>query len=65
MRSGLEALVQARFRQLRGKRVGLICNPTAVDRRLAHAADLLRWAPGVDLACFSARNTVFAAMPST
>jgi len=30
--------------------VGLVANPTAVDRRLRHAADLLRSAPGVRLA---------------
>jgi uncharacterized protein YbbC (DUF1343 family) len=35
---------------LRGRRVGLVCNPTAVTRRLDHAADLLRAAPGVELA---------------
>jgi uncharacterized protein YbbC (DUF1343 family) len=29
--------------------VGLVCNPTAVDRRLRHAADLLAAAPGVRL----------------
>jgi uncharacterized protein YbbC (DUF1343 family) len=42
--------VAARFRPLRGLRVGLVCNPTAVDRRLRHAADLLHAAPGVTLA---------------
>ncbi|HET6437552.1 MAG TPA: DUF1343 domain-containing protein [Anaeromyxobacter sp.] len=47
--SGLEALARARFRPLWGRRVGLICNPTAVDRRLVHAADLLKEAPGVKL----------------
>lgn len=30
--------------------MGLVCNPTAVDRRLRHAADLLHAAPGVRLA---------------
>lgn len=29
--------------------MGLVCNPTAVDRRLRHAADLLHAAPGVRL----------------
>jgi uncharacterized protein YbbC (DUF1343 family) len=46
---GLEVLAQERFRQLRGLAVGLVCNPTAVDRRLRHAADLLGSAPGVRL----------------
>jgi uncharacterized protein YbbC (DUF1343 family) len=47
--SGLDVLVAERFRPLRGLRVGLVCNPTAVDRRLRHAADLLHAAPGVEL----------------
>jgi uncharacterized protein YbbC (DUF1343 family) len=42
-------LVAERFRPLRGLRVGLVCNPTAVDRQLRHAADLLHGAPGVRL----------------
>jgi uncharacterized protein YbbC (DUF1343 family) len=50
VRSGLDALVASRFRALRGRRVGLVCNPTAVDRELRHAADLLHAAAGVDLA---------------
>ncbi len=47
--SGLDALVEERFRSLRGLRIGLVCNPTAVDRRLRHAADLLAAAPGLRL----------------
>lgn len=35
---------------MRGLSVGLVCNPTAVDRRLRHAADLFHAAPGVRLA---------------
>ncbi len=49
VRPGLEVLAERRFAPLRGLRVGLVCNPTAVDRRLRHAADLLRAAPGVRL----------------
>jgi len=48
--SGLDRLAADRFRPLRGRTVGLVCNPTAVDRRLRHAADLLHAAPGVRLA---------------
>lgn len=48
--SGLDVLVAERFRPLRGLAVGLVCNPTAVDRRLRHAADLLHGAAGVKLA---------------
>jgi uncharacterized protein YbbC (DUF1343 family) len=47
---GLEVLARSRFAPLRGLRVGLICNPTSVDRRLRHAADVLAGAPGVRLA---------------
>ncbi len=50
VRSGLDVLAAARFRPLRGRRVGLVCNPTAVTARLVHAADLLHAAPGVELA---------------
>jgi uncharacterized protein YbbC (DUF1343 family) len=50
VRSGLDVLAARRFRPLRGRRVGLVCNPTAVDARLVHAADLLHAAPGVALA---------------
>ncbi len=46
--SGLERLL-ADHRVLRGRRVGLIANPTAVDAELRHAADLLATLPGVRL----------------
>ena len=47
---GLEVLAERGFRPLAGRRVGLVANPTAVTRGLAHAADLLHAAPGVRLA---------------
>jgi uncharacterized protein YbbC (DUF1343 family) len=47
---GLEVLAARRFRPLARRSVGLVCNPTAVTRRLVHAADLLHGAPGVRLA---------------
>jgi uncharacterized protein YbbC (DUF1343 family) len=50
VRTGLDRLAAGGFRALRGRRVGLVCNPTAVDARLRHAADLLASAPGVRLA---------------
>ena len=46
---GLEVLARSRFAPLRGMRIGLVCNPTSIDRRLRHAADLLAAAPGVRL----------------
>ncbi len=49
MTPGLEVLAAGRFRPLAGKRVGLVANPTAVTRRLVHAADLLHGARGVRL----------------
>ncbi|ABS25669.1 exo-beta-N-acetylmuramidase NamZ domain-containing protein [Anaeromyxobacter sp. Fw109-5] len=50
VRSGLDVLARGRFRALRGRRVGLVCNPTAVTAELVHAADLLHGASGVELA---------------
>lgn len=46
--SGLEGLL-ADDRVLRGRRVGLIANPTAVDPELRHVVDLLAARPGVRL----------------
>jgi uncharacterized protein YbbC (DUF1343 family) len=50
VRSGLDVLAADRFRPLRGRKVGLVCNPTAVTHDLVHAADLLHEARGVTLA---------------
>ncbi|MGE5698765.1 MAG: exo-beta-N-acetylmuramidase NamZ domain-containing protein, partial [Deltaproteobacteria bacterium] len=47
--SGLDVLVEDRFASMRGLAVGLICNPTSVDRRLRHAADLFFSARGLRL----------------
>jgi len=49
MRTGLERLCENPSRYLRGARAGLVANPTTVDRRLRHAADLLHAHPDVDL----------------
>lgn len=48
VRSGLEVLLDGDLRHLRGRRVGLCCNHTAVNRSLDHALPLLRGA-GVDI----------------
>ena len=48
--SGLDVLAGERFAPLRGLAVGLVCNPTSVDRRLRHAADLFHEARSVRLA---------------
>jgi uncharacterized protein YbbC (DUF1343 family) len=47
--TGLEVLVHNNFESLRGKRVGLITNPTGVDRYLNSSVDILFNAPGVKL----------------
>lgn len=41
MQTGLDRLLTEEGDLLRGKRLGLIANPTAVDRKLRHAVDLL------------------------
>lgn len=48
--SGLEVMVKNNFEILQGKRVGLITNPTGVDRNLNSTIDILFKAPGVKLA---------------
>ncbi|MCI0672006.1 MAG: DUF1343 domain-containing protein [Myxococcaceae bacterium] len=50
VKTGLDAWVEKGFRALRGKRVGAIVNPTSVDARFRHLADLLAAAEGVTLA---------------
>ncbi len=48
VRSGLEVLLGGHLDSLKGARVGLCCNQTAVDRDLEHAVDRLQ-AAGIDL----------------
>jgi uncharacterized protein YbbC (DUF1343 family) len=47
--SGLDRVVADGGGVLRGRRVGLIANPTAIDAQLHHAIDLLHALPGVTL----------------
>lgn len=47
--TGLEGLIKSGFAPLRGKRVGLVTNPTGVDRYLRSTVDILYNAPDVDL----------------
>lgn len=47
--TGLDVLAGDRFAPLRGRRAGAICNPTSVDHRMRHLADLLQHARGVEL----------------
>jgi uncharacterized protein YbbC (DUF1343 family) len=50
VKPGIEVLFEKRLDLVRGKRVGLIANPTAVDSRLASTADRFRQCPAVKLA---------------
>ena len=47
--TGLEVLKQSDYKLLEGKRVGLLTNPTGVDRELNLTVDLLFRAPNVNL----------------
>ena len=49
VKTGIEVLKDTNFRQLQGKRVGLITNPTGVDNNLKSTIDILHGAPGVQL----------------
>ena len=49
MKPGIEVLLESRLDLLRGRRVGLVTNPTAVDARLRSSAELLRAHPEVNL----------------
>ena len=46
---GVEVLVRRGFMGLRGKRVGLVTNPSGVDRQLRSTIDILFEAPDVEL----------------
>ncbi len=47
--TGIDMLEQQAFKCLQGKRVGLITNPTGVNRHLVSTVDVLNNAPGVNL----------------
>lgn len=47
--TGIEVLRDANFELLKGKRVGLVTNPTGVDRNLKSTVDILFEAPDVQL----------------
>jgi uncharacterized protein YbbC (DUF1343 family) len=49
VKPGIEVLLASRLDLLRGRRVGLVTNPTAVDARLRSSAELLRAHPEVNL----------------
>ncbi len=49
VKTGIEVLGEREFRGLVGKRVGLVTNPSGVDRNLRSTIDILFNAPGVEL----------------
>ncbi len=49
VKPGIEVLLEKRLDLLRGKKIGLITNPSGVDSGLRSSIDLLRAAEGVDL----------------
>ncbi len=49
VKTGLDVWATQSFRALRGRRVGAILNPTSVDGRFRHLADMLAVAPDVTL----------------
>ncbi|MDD2425906.1 MAG: DUF1343 domain-containing protein [Bacteroidales bacterium] len=49
VKTGLEVLKESRFEILKGKRVGLITNPTGVDNNMKSTIDILFEAPEVNL----------------
>ncbi len=59
--SGLEALLAAPPKWLRGQRLGLLCNPASVDHRLVHARlRIFRRLPGQLAALYSPQHGFFA-----
>jgi len=49
VKPGIEVLRDGGFKELQGKRVGLVTNPSGVDRYLRSTIDILYNAPGVEL----------------
>lgn len=49
VKPGVEVLREGGFKELQGKRVGLVTNPSGVDRHLRSTVDILFNAPGVNL----------------
>ena len=49
VKPGVEVLREGDFKELQGKRVGLVTNPSGVDRYLNSTVDILFNAPGVEL----------------
>src|SRR6185436_3937605 len=62
---GNETLAQHKFKELAGKRVGLITNPSGVNGNLESTIDVLRVAPNVKLAAlFGPEHGVYGDVPA-
>ena len=49
VKPGIEVLRDGGFKELQGKRVGLVTNPSGIDNNLKSTVDILNEAPGVTL----------------
>ena len=49
IRTGLEVASAGGFKELKGKKIGVVTNPTGVDRHLVSLIDLLAGAKGIEL----------------
>ena len=65
VKPGVETLRDGGFEKLKGKRVGLITNPSGVDNNLVSTIDILANAPGVELkALYSPEHGVRGDIPA-
>lgn len=49
VKTGLEILIEKRMELIRGKRIGLVVNPTSVNRKLVHAINILKERTDINL----------------
>ena len=49
VKTGIDVLEQNGFKQLQGKKIGLVTNPSGVNNKLVSTVDILANAPGVEL----------------
>ncbi len=62
---GNEVLADGGFKVLRGKRIGLLTNPSGVNHHLESTIDVLRAAPGVQLvALFGPEHGIYGDVPA-
>ena len=49
VKTGIDVLESNGFKQLQGKKIGLVTNPSGVNNKLVSTVDILANAPGVEL----------------